>query len=83
MNERLFTAEQEAATLRAALEGNVLVPKPMLERICAMVYASRGEQHRMNYITDHEYGELVRLRHGGKDSIETVMTALAETARSK
>lgn len=52
------------------------VPKDVLHRICGMVYATRGEQHRLGYITDEEYGKLVSLRHGGHDSIDTVLTAL-------
>ena len=62
---------------------NVAVPKALLNRICGMVYASRGEQLRMNYVTDHEYTELVRLRHSGHDAIETVMTALRSAEQSQ
>lgn len=55
----------------------VPVEKSILHRICGMVYATRGEQHRMNFVTDKEYAELVRLRHSGHDSIDTVLTALS------
>jgi hypothetical protein len=55
----------------------VKVTKAILERICGMVYATRAEQSRLDYITDKEYLELVRLRHGGCGSVETVLTALS------
>lgn len=57
-------------------EEKISVPKDLLNRICGMVYATRGEQSRLNYITTAEYGKLVSLRHSGHDSIETVLTAL-------
>lgn len=67
-----------------AEEVKISVPRDLLNRICGMVYATRGEQHRLNYVTDDEYGKLVGLRHGGHDSIETVLTALnrAELAKA-
>ena len=58
-------------------EETIKVPKDVLQRICGMVYATRGEQHCMDYITDTEYAELVRLRHSEHDSIDTVLTALS------
>lgn len=57
-------------------EKTVSVPKDVLERICGMVYATRGEQIDRGYINGHEYAQLVSLRHGGYDAIETVLTAL-------
>jgi hypothetical protein len=58
------------------MEETISIPKFLLDRICGMVYATRGEQSRLDYITDKEYGELVRLRHSGHGAIETVLTAL-------
>ena len=57
-------------------EEQVSVPKDILNRICGMVYATRCEQHRLNFVTDDEYAKLVSLRHSGHDSIDTVLTAL-------
>jgi hypothetical protein len=65
------------APTKTVEEENISVPKDLLERICGMVYATRGEQHRLDYVTDHEYAQLVTLRHSGHDSIETVLTALS------
>ena len=58
-------------------EEQISVPKDLLSRICGMVYATRGEQHRLDYVTDAEYAKLVSLRHSGHDSIDTVLTALS------
>jgi hypothetical protein len=58
-------------------EEKISVPKNLLNRICGVVYVSRGELHRLDYITDEEYGNLVSLRHSGHDSIDTVLTALS------
>ena len=65
------------------IEEKIGVPKSLLNRICGMVYATRGEQHRMNYVTDDEYASLVILRHSGHDSIETVLMALGGDAHKE
>ena len=59
------------------MEETISVPKDLLNRICGMVYATRGEQHRLDFVTDAEYAKLVSLRHSGHDSIDTVLTALS------
>lgn len=69
--------EPVAESANARAEEVVSIPKSLLQRICGMVYATRGEQSRCNFITDDEYGKLVSLRHSGHDSIETVLTALS------
>lgn len=56
----------------------ISLPRDLIERLCQMVYATRGEQRRLNFIDDHEYAELVRLRHSNRTSIETVLTALGK-----
>ena len=55
---------------------NVTISREFLNRICGMIYATRGEQHRLNFINDTEYAALVRLRHNGHDAVDTVLTAL-------
>ena len=60
-------------------EEKISVSRELLQRICGMVYATRGEQQRLNFITCEEYCALVRLRHSGHGSIDTVLTALSGT----
>jgi len=54
----------------------ISVPKGVLERICGMVYATRGEQIDHGYIDHLEYARLVSLRHSGNDAVTTVLNAL-------
>jgi hypothetical protein len=70
------SSEPPAIPIRFAESEMVSVPKDVLQRICGMVYATRSEQIRMGYINDTEYRRLVSLRHGGNDSIATVLSAL-------
>ena len=75
--EKALANAAKLAPTKTVAEDKISVPKDLLERICGMVYATRGEQHRLDYVTDHEYAQLVTLRHSGHDSIETVLTALS------
>lgn len=56
---------------------HVATSKTLLQRLCGIVYATRDEQRRLNYIDDQEYANLVRLRHSGCDAIQTVTAALS------
>ncbi len=70
------TAERDAA-LRERGRDSVAVPKALLQRLCQMVYITRGEQLRLAFINSEEYGHLVRLRHSKVGPVEAVLTALS------
>lgn len=67
--ERVSASEERERVLREALE-----------KVCPMVYATRGEQLRLGFITHEEYRDMVRLRHSGIGAVETVCAALATPA---